>query len=271
LSFQALRNEFSIQEESAAVRTISILNFKGGTGKSSVAQNLGHALARNGYQVLVVDGDRQSNTTITLLKQRPVGNGLADVMTGKCNLADAIYETGRPGLYVVPSDGDLDHVAVHLKEHHRAYYTMQRGLEALQGQLDFVLFDQAGAFNPVMDALLIASQEMLIPCECEPYAVQGLFDMFAKLSRELEIELTNAGIIPYNTDMSRKMTGAYMQELLNQFEKHVLDPVRTDTAVPYAQSRQQTIFEYAESLKLRSRAAEDFTRLAGDLAKGSPA
>lgn len=248
------------------MRTISILNFKGGTGKSSVAQNLGHALARNGYQVLVVDGDRQSNTTITLLGQRPTAAGLADVITGKCQLADAIYETGRPGLYVVPSDGDLDHVAVHLKEHHRAYHTMRKGLEALNGQLDFVLFDQAGAFNPVMDALLIASTEMLIPCECEPYAVQGLFDMFAKLSRELEGELANAGIIPYNTDMSRKMTGNYMQEMLNQFGELVLDPVRTDTSVPYAQSNQQTIFEYAEALKVKSRAAEDFARLAHDLA-----
>lgn len=253
------------------MRTISILNFKGGTGKSSTAQNLGHALARSGYHVLVVDGDRQSNTTITLLGQRPTSHGLADVITGKVSLADAIYETGRAGLYVVPSDGDLDHVAIHLKEHHRAYYTMRKSLEALQGQLDFVLFDQAGAFNPVMDALLIASTEMLIPCECEPYAVQGLFDMFAKLSRELEGELANAGIIPYNTDMSRKMTGNYMQEMLNQFGELVLDPVRTDTAVPYAQSNQQTIFEYAETQRIKSRAAEDFARLAHDLGKGHQA
>lgn len=248
------------------MRTISILNFKGGTGKSSTAQNLGHALAREGYHILVVDGDRQSNTTITLLGQRPTASGLADVMTGRCGLADAIYETGRPGLYVVPSDGDLDHVAVYLKEHHRAYHTIRKSLEGLAGQLDFVLFDQAGAFNPVMDALLIASREMLIPCECEPYAVQGLFDMKAKLDRELEEGLETAGIIPYNTDMSRKMTGLYMQEMLEQFPNELLDPVRTDTAVPYAQSRQQTIFEYAESLKIRSRAAEDFTRLARDLA-----
>lgn len=242
------------------MRRISILNFKGGTGKTSVAENLGHALARAGKVVLLFDGDRQSNTTTTLLGKR-VTPSLTDVMTGKVKLTDAIYEA-RENLFVVPSDSDLDHVAVYLKEHHRAYYLLRRDLEQLQGQVDFVFVDQAGAFSPVMDALLIASDEMLIPCELEPYAVQGLFDMFAKLKKELETELTNSGIIPYNTDMTKKMTGAYLQELIDTFDSLVLDPVRTDTSVPYAQSEGLTVFEYAAKYKIKSRASEDFARLA---------
>jgi cellulose biosynthesis protein BcsQ len=98
-----------------------------------------------------------------------------------------------------------------------------------------------------MDALLTASDEMIIPCELEPYAVQGWFDMFSKLKRELGQELKNAGIIPYNTDMSKRMTGAYLQELLNTFQSLVTDPVRTDTSVPYAQSQGLTVFEYAQA------------------------
>jgi chromosome partitioning protein len=242
------------------MRRISILNFKGGTGKTSVAENLGHALARAGSTVFVVDGDRQSNTTTTLLGKR-VSPSLADVLTGKKKLADAIYEA-RENLYVIPSDSNLDHVSTHLKDHHRAYNTLRNSLDDLQGKVDFVLFDQAGAFSPVMDALLIASDEMLIPCELEPYAVQGLFDMFNKLKHELEQELKNSGIIPYNTDMSKKMTGAYLQELIDTFDSLVTDPVRTDTAVPYAQSEKLTVFEYAERHKVKSRAAEDFARLA---------
>jgi chromosome partitioning protein len=248
------------------MRRISILNFKGGTGKTSVAENLGHALARAGATVFVVDGDRQSNTTTTLLGKR-VSPSLGDVIRGDVQLTDAIYEA-RENLYVIPSDGDLDKVAVKLRENHRFYYTLQKSLEALEGQVDFVFFDQAGAFTPVMDALLIASTEMLIPCELEPYAVQGLFDMFNKLKQELGQELKNTGIIPYNTDMSKKMTGAYLQELINTFDDLVLDPVRTDTSVPYAQSEGLTVFEYAERHKVKSRAAEDFARLARDLMGG---
>lgn len=248
------------------MRRISLLNFKGGTGKSSVAQNLGHALARAGSIVFVVDGDRQSNTTTTLLGKR-VSPSLADVIRGDVKVTEAIYEA-RPNLFVIPSDSDLDHVSTYLKDHHRAYQTLRRGLVELDGQVDFVLFDQAGAFSPVMDTLLIASDEMLIPCELEPYAVQGLFDMFTKLKRELESELKNTGIIPYNTDMSKKMTGAYLQELLDTFDGLVTDPVRTDTAVPYAQSNNLTVFEYAEKYKVKSRAAEDFARLARDMREG---
>lgn len=245
------------------MRRISILNFKGGTGKTSVAENLGHALARAGATVFVVDGDRQSNTTTTLLGKR-VSPSLTDVLTGNVALTEAIYEA-RENLYVIPSDSDLDHVATYLKEHRKAYYTLRKGLDALQSKVDFVLFDQAGAFSPIMDALLIASDEMLIPCELEPYAIQGLFDMFNKLRNELEQELKNVGIIPYNTDMSRKMTGAYHQELIDTFGDLVRDPIRTDTSVPYAQSEKLTVFEYAAQRKMKSRAAEDFTRLAADL------
>ncbi len=242
------------------MRRISILNFKGGTGKTSVAENLGHALARQGKTVFVIDGDRQSNTTTTLLGKR-VNPSLSDVIRGNVQLTEAIYEA-RPNLYVIPSDSNLDQVSTHLKEHRKAYNTLRKSLDTLDGQVDFVLFDQAGAFSPVMEALLIASNEMLIPCELEPYAVQGLFDMFSKLKHELEEELKNSGIIPYNTDMSKKMTGAYLQELLDTFGDLVTDPVRTDTAVPYAQSEGLTVFEYAERHKVKSRAAEDFARLA---------
>jgi len=248
------------------MRRISILNFKGGTGKTSTAQNLGHALARAGATVFVVDGDRQSNTTTTLLGKR-VSPSLDDILTEKVALTEAIYEA-RPNLYVIPSEGDLDHVATYLKDHHRAYQTLRRALIEIEGQVDFVLFDQAAGFTPVMDALLTASDEMIIPCELEPYAVQGLFDMFNKLKRELGQELKNSGIIPYNTDMSKKMTGAYMQELLDTFDGLITDPIRTDTAVPYAQSQGLTVFEYAERQKLKSRAAEDFARLARDLREG---
>lgn len=66
-----------------------------------------------------------------------------------------------------------EYVSTYLKDHHKAYNTLRNSLERLQGQVDFVLFDQANAFSPVMDAMLIASDEMLIPCELEPYAVQA--------------------------------------------------------------------------------------------------
>lgn len=243
------------------MRVISVLNFKGGTGKTSVVINLAHAIAQAGYDVLILDGDRQRNATWTLLGE-DAKPSLADVMTGKCQLADAIKEA-RSNLYVVPSDTDLEKVGTYLKDHRKAYYTVAKQLETLDPQPYLVLIDHPGAYSTVMEALLLASQEMLIPCELEPYSVQGLFDMFHKLQEELEDHaLTNSGIIPYNAHYSRIMTKQYINELKEEFGDFVLDVVSTDINVSYAQSEQLTIFEYEAKQKIKSRAAADFRKLA---------
>jgi cellulose biosynthesis protein BcsQ len=114
-----------------------------------------------------------------------------------------------------------------------------------------------------MEALLLASHEMLIPCELEPYSVQGLFDMFDKLQEELEDHtLTNSGIIPYNANFTKVMTRQYVEELREEFGDLVLDVMSTDVNVSYAQSEQLTIFEYETNHKTKTRAAADFHKLA---------
>jgi len=243
------------------MRIVSVLNFKGGTGKSSTTINLAHAIAMSGRDVLILDGDRQRNTTWTLLGD-DITPTLSDVMIGKCQLADAIKES-RENLYVVASDTHLEKVGTYLKDHRKAYYTVAKQLETLDPQPYLVLIDHPGAYSTVMEALLLASNEMLIPCELEPYSVQGLFDMFQKLQEELEDHaLTNSGIIPYNANFSRVMTKQYINELREEFGDLVLDVISTDINVSYAQSEQLSIFEYETKHKIKSRAAEDFRKLA---------
>ncbi len=238
-----------------------MLNFKGGTGKTSVVINLAHAVAMAGYDVLILDGDRQRNTTWTLLGQN-VTPTLSDVMTGKCQLAEAIKES-RENLYVVPSDTHLEKVGTYLKDHRKAYNTVAKQLETLDPQPYLVLIDHPGAYSTVMEALLLASHEMLIPCELEPYSVQGLFDMFEKLQEELEDHtLSNGGIIPYNANFTKAMTKQYVEELRDEFGDLVLDVMSTDVNVSYAQSEQLTIFEYEAKNKIKTRAAADFHKLA---------
>jgi chromosome partitioning protein len=251
------------------MRTISILNFKGGVGKSSVAQNLGYALATfHNLNVLIIDGDRQSNTTTTLLHERK-SPSLTDVLTNpKLSLSQAIYEA-RPHLFVVPSDTDLDHASTYIKEHPRAYYKVRDSLTSLNDKIDILLVDQAGAYSTVMGSLLESCKEMLVPCKLEPYSTLGLADMFEKLGNEMEDhELSIAGIIPYDTDMSKLMTSSYLAELQEAYGPAITPQVRTDTAVPYAQSQDQTVFEYEISRKRKSHAAEDFKTLASHIIEG---
>src|SRR5690242_1178303 len=136
------------------MRVYSELNFKGGTGKSTVTENLADALRRKGKRVLVIDGDRQCNSSATLLRGRPQPT-LADVFTGAVTLQDAMREA-KPNLFVVPGSPDLNETATYIVMHRPSYHRVQRQLQSLQG-IDYVLIDHAGALTPVMEALLLTS------------------------------------------------------------------------------------------------------------------
>jgi len=246
------------------MRIISILNFKGGIGKTSVSVNLADALRRQGKVCIIIDADRQSNSTTTLLGQRAEPSLRDFFMTAKMRLSEVVYETGREGLYIIPSDTNLDHVSTYFSNFPRAYYKMRDGVRELEAQgVDYIFIDHAGAYTKLMGSLLESSQEMIIPCVLEPYSVIGLRDLFDKLHAELEgYELKNSGIIPYNIDMSKAITGVYLEQLKEQFGDLILVAVRTDTAVMYAQSKKQTVFEYEKVQHIKSKAASDFNVLA---------
>jgi chromosome partitioning protein len=241
------------------MRVISILNFKGGSGKSSLAENLSHALAISGHQVLVIDADRQANASTTLLGGRKTST-LTQVIMEEIPLIQAIFQA-KENLYVVPSDSDVDKASSFLNTSPEARDTLKDSIQELPG-FDFVFFDHAGAYTPVMLAALLASSEMLIPCELEPYATQGLFSMFDKLRRSLRKHvIRNTGIVPYAVDLRYAMARQYLKELRETFGYLITSVVRTDSTIPRAQSLQQTVFEYDP----KSRVAEDFRTLAEDL------
>lgn len=241
------------------MRVFSICNFKGGVGKSSLVENLSHALALLGCKVLVIDADRQANATSTLLA-RAVSPTLTQVLMEQAQLPQAIYQA-RPGLDIVPSDGDLDKASTYINTTDGAIDVLKESIAELTGY-DFLLVDHAGAYTPVMRAALLASQEMLVPCELEPYATSGLFKMFDKLRQVLRKHtVKNSGIIPYAVDLRYSMARLYLKQLHEAFGDYVTAPIRTDSTVPRAQSLHQTVFEYDS----KSRVAEDFRTLAADL------
>jgi chromosome partitioning protein len=241
------------------MRVISILNFKGGVGKPTLAENLSHALALQGQRVLVIDADRQSNASTTLLGGA-ASPTLTNVLKGEVLLDQAIRQA-RENLFVVLADTDLDTASAYLVGRRSAYMRLRNSLQAL-ADMEYVLIDHAGAYTPVMEACLLASGEMLIPCELESYAVQGLFSMFSKLQEALsDHEIRNAGITPFNVDLRYAMARQYLLEMRETFGELVTAVVRTDATVPRAQSVKQTVFEYDP----QSKAASDFRALAEDL------
>jgi chromosome partitioning protein len=254
------------------MKVISDINFKGGTGKSSLTEHLGYCFAQRGKRVLVIDGDRQRNSTTTLLGGQYTTPTLKEVIEGSARLEDAIVQAHygdevsddvyedrvRENLFVLPSHPDLEKASVYLSANRKAFYVIRKGLEALKRPFDLVLVDHAGAYTPVMEALLLASDGMIIPCELEPYCVRGIFDMYEKLKEELpDHALVNYGIIPYAVNRSKSMTALYTNQLREEFGDLVIQSVCTDANVPKAQSNFETIFEYDP----RSNCVKDFQAL----------
>ena len=246
------------------MRQISILNFKGGTGKTSLVTNLAYALAQQNKRVLLVDCDLQANASNLLPERRDPT--LTHVLKGEALFSDAI-QTARENLDILPADTKLNTAANHIVATGiQAYNTLRRAARSLQGY-DFLLFDHSPNYTAITETALLASSEMLIPCELAPYAVSGLINMITKLTEtlgDLDHEVDITGIVPFKLDHRYSMTEIYLASLQKRFGELIIHSVRTDSTIARAQSLSQTVFEYDP----KSKAAEDFTTLAQLLLAG---
>jgi chromosome partitioning protein len=240
-------------------RRISVLNFKGGVGKSSLAINLAHALVRLGSTALLIDCDLQANTSTLLPDVRPPT--LTHVLKRQAPLTASIQKA-RERLFIVPSDNELDTALPYVDKSHR------RLLDHATQQLkvDYIFFDHPPSYTDITEAGLLASEEVLVPCELTPFSMQGLQTLFTKLAvkmSEYDHDLIIAGIVPYKFDLRYSMNVQYLPTLRQQYGAMVSHPIRTDSTVSRAQSFGQTVYEYDPM----SRVAHDFTRLARQLAE----
>lgn len=242
------------------MRTISVLNFKGGVGKTSTATNVAHALARRGVPVLLIDCCLQANTS-SLLPEID-GPTLTHVLRGQAPL-EATIRQARENLWVVPADMQLDKAGNHIvAEGRRAYYRLRGDVQKLTG-FAFVLLDHAPTYSAVSEAGLLASDEMLIPVELATFPVEGLLGMLDKLGDDLvDHTLAITGIVPAKLNRGHKMHRDYLRDLGDTFGAKVLRPIRTDTAVEHAQAYHQTVVEYSP----KSKAARDFRIVAATVA-----
>lgn len=242
------------------MRRISILNFKGGVGKTSLAINLSDELRRRGQVVLLVDCDRQRNASSIIPTNVEIGATLKEVLMGQSAIDAAVYEA-RPDLYVMPAHPDLELAGKHITvSGTRTLKTLKYGVERLGG-VDYILFDHAPSYSAITDAALLASTEMLIPVELETFSVSGLVDMITKLTQvlaELEHEVAISGIVPSNLDYTKSMTQKYLHSLKNRFGDRVTLPIRTDAQISKSQSMNQTVWEYNP----HSKGTEDYAAIA---------
>lgn len=245
-----------MQQEAKKPRKISTYNMKGGLGKSTLTGNLAHALALLGYKTLFIECDMQRNAS-SILQERPK-HTLTDVLTEKITLPQAIHQA-RENYFLVQADRNLDEAAHYIvMKGWKAYTHFKRAVQELT-TYDFILFDYSPSWSAVTEAALLASDELLVPCELEPYSIDGLIEMFHKLREKLdEHKLEITGITPTKVDFTSTMTHQYLQQLKETFKEKVTPIIRQDKQFPRSQAYRKTIFEFNP----KSKAAQDITELA---------
>jgi len=209
-------------------RTIAIVNQKGGVGKTTTAINLAASLARLGEQVLLIDLDPQGNATTGLGRRKGVTEvSLYDVIVEGADLAGAVMDSGVDGLSLVPSDMDMSSAELAIGEAPDRTTRLKSALNAylaglsasFEAQLpDYVLIDCPPALGLLTVNALSAARSVLVPLQCEFYALEGLSQLLKT------IEVAKASV---NPDLVIDGVMLTMHDKRNRLSDQVADDVRT--------------------------------------------
>ncbi len=176
-------------------RILAVANQKGGVGKTTTAVNLGAGLAELGYRVLVIDLDPQGNATTGLgVDGRSFELSMYDVVMRDAKLEDAIEPTSIKNLFVAPATIDLAGAEIELVPTFSRELRLRRALESIAGDFEFVLIDCPPSLGLITVNGLAAADEVLVPIQCEYYALEGLGQLLrnvhlvqANLNERLEV------------------------------------------------------------------------------------
>jgi chromosome partitioning protein len=253
-------------------RIIAIANQKGGVGKSTTAVSLGASLADLGYRVLVIDLDPQGNASTGMgIRHEARETTVYDVIVAESPIVDAIVQTPVERLHALPSTIDLAGAEIELVSQFSRETRLKKALDPIrEGRYDFVLLDCPPSLGLLTVNALTAAEELIVPIQCEYYALEGLGQLLRNVSlvqQNINPELRLSGIVMTMFDPRTKLSGQVVEEVQRFFGELVYDVIIPRTVrLSEAPGFGQPITVYDP----KSRGAQTYRQLAAEVARRPP-
>jgi len=244
-------------------KVISILNFKGGVGKTTTTLNLGAALANMEKKVLIIDIDVQMNTSFVLGYSANDGASVYELMKGTASTYP-IYDTNNPNVQFIPSNMKLGMLAIEIADRISRETILKRMLEPLIPHYDYILIDCPPGKGVLTDNALCASDSILVPITCEMMTMQGVAVILSKFSEIKELanpKLSIEGFLLTKYHKNYKV-GKTVRDILEKENVKVFDTaIRDSMSLNVYCETCQSVYEYDAN----SNGAKDYMALAKEI------
>ena len=253
-------------------RIIAVANQKGGVGKSTTAVSLGASLAELGFKVLVVDLDPQGNASTGLgIRHEAREVTVYDVLAAEAPIEGAVVPTALEGLYAIPSTIDLAGAEIELVSQFSREMRLRKALEPLKtDDYDYIFLDCPPSLGLLTVNALAAADELIVPIQCEYYALEGLGQLLRNVrlvQQNVNTGLRLTGIVMTMYDPRTKLSEQVVQEVRKYFGERVYQTVIPRTVrLSEAPGFGQPITVYDS----KSRGAQCYRDLAREVAAHLP-
>ena len=216
-------------------KVISLVNQKGGVGKTTTSINLSASLASLGKKVLLIDLDPQGNTTTGVgINKGDIERSIYDILIDNCNINDAMIKTKYKNLYVIPATINLAGVDIELLEKSKTETNFSKGeqlkkhINQIKDEFDFIIIDCPPSLGILTTNALTASNSVIIPVQCEFFALEGITQLLRTVmlaQKNLNPTLNIEGVLLTMLDSRTNLGFEVVEDIRKFFKEKVYNTI----------------------------------------------